>query len=175
MALAARASHRTVVVGWLGRATMVLIDAAVFTDLPFHRGGDLGAHLVSRRAAHVPWVSLMPDANRPQPLLLFLSHAGIDTEGARALKQRLEAAPEAREYGLRVWFDKDDLRAMGVPLDIADVPAGTYHVKAWHPRLGVAEQTVTISAGQPASLALKLGSAPAVPPGTPVDSPAGVR
>src|SRR3954465_2157678 len=53
----------------------------------------------------------MPDASRPQPLLLFLSHAGIDTEAARALKQRLEAAPEAREYGLHVWFDKDDLRA----------------------------------------------------------------
>jgi roadblock/LC7 domain-containing protein len=53
----------------------------------------------------------MPDTNRPQLPLLFLSHAGIDTEAARALKQRLEAAPEAREYGLRVWFDKDDLRA----------------------------------------------------------------
>src|SRR3954447_22396357 len=52
----------------------------------------------------------MPDANRPQPPLLFLSHAGIDTEAARALKQRLEAAPEACEHGLRVWFDKDDLR-----------------------------------------------------------------
>src|SRR4051812_24411052 len=53
----------------------------------------------------------MPDATRPQSPLLFLSHAGIDTEAARALKQRLEAAPEAREHGLRVWFDKDDLRA----------------------------------------------------------------
>src|SRR4051812_6116264 len=53
----------------------------------------------------------MPDANRPQPPLLFLSHAGIDTEAARALKQRIEAAPEACEHGLRVWFDKDDLIA----------------------------------------------------------------
>src|SRR3954462_12265927 len=53
----------------------------------------------------------MPDSNPPLPLLLFLSHAGIDTEAARALKQRIEAAPEAREHGLRVWFDKDDLRA----------------------------------------------------------------
>src|SRR3954447_2311194 len=53
----------------------------------------------------------MPDANRPQPPLLFLSHAGIDTDAARALKQRIEAAPEVREHGLRVWFDKDDLRA----------------------------------------------------------------
>ena len=53
----------------------------------------------------------MPDSDLPLPLLLFLSHAGVDTEAARRLKQRLEAAPEAREHGLRVWFDKDDLRA----------------------------------------------------------------
>src|SRR3954453_2224284 len=57
----------------------------------------------------------MPDANRPQPPLLFLSHAGIDTEAARALKQRLEAAPEAREYGLRVWFDKDCCASIKTP------------------------------------------------------------
>ena len=31
---------------------------------------------------------------------------------------------------------------------IDDIPPGTYHVKAWHPLLGVAEQTVTIAAGQ---------------------------
>ncbi len=41
--------------------------------------------------------------------LLFLSHAGADTEAARRLKRRLDA-PEARAAGLRVWFDKDDLR-----------------------------------------------------------------
>jgi hypothetical protein len=42
---------------------------------------------------------------------------------------------------------------------IDDIPPGTYHVKAWHPLLGVAEQSVTIAAGQPASVALKLGPA----------------
>src|SRR4051794_35719785 len=46
--------------------------------------------------------------------LLFLSHAGADTEAARKLKQRIEKAPSARERGLKVWFDKDDLHA-GVP------------------------------------------------------------
>src|SRR5689334_14046687 len=45
---------------------------------------------------------------------LFLSHAGADTEAARKLKQRIEEAPDARECGLKVWFDKDDLNA-GVP------------------------------------------------------------
>jgi WD40 repeat protein/energy-coupling factor transporter ATP-binding protein EcfA2 len=43
--------------------------------------------------------------------LLFLSHAGVDTEAARRLKSRIEAAPDALGVGLRVWFDKDDLRA----------------------------------------------------------------
>ena len=56
---------------------------------------------------------------------------------------------------------------------IEDIPAGTYQVKAWHPRLGVAEQTLTVSAGQAASVALKLaGAAPAgpAPPHTAPDS-----
>ncbi len=42
---------------------------------------------------------------------------------------------------------------------IDNVPPGTYRVKAWHPQLGIAEQSVTIAAGSPATLALKLGSA----------------
>lgn len=52
---------------------------------------------------------------------------------------------------------------------IDDIPPGTYHVKAWHPALGVAEQVVTIGAGQPASVALKLAPSLAPPP-TPADS-----
>jgi energy-coupling factor transporter ATP-binding protein EcfA2 len=43
--------------------------------------------------------------------LLFLSHAGVDTDAAGALKARLLAAPDTLAAGLRVWFDKDDLRA----------------------------------------------------------------
>lgn len=49
---------------------------------------------------------------------------------------------------------------------IDDIPPGTYHVKAWHPLLGVAEQTVTIPAGQATNVALKLGPAPASLPAT---------
>jgi hypothetical protein len=44
---------------------------------------------------------------------------------------------------------------------IDDVPAGTYHVKVWHPLLGTAEQVVTVGSGQPANVALRIGSAPA--------------
>jgi hypothetical protein len=53
----------------------------------------------------------MSNEGSDRTLLLFLSHAGADTEAARALKQRIEAAPAARGRGLKVWFDKDDLRA----------------------------------------------------------------
>lgn len=57
---------------------------------------------------------------------------------------------------------------------IPDIPPGTYRVKAWHPRLGVSEQSVTVSGGQPASLALKLGAGPATPaPDSTKDSLAG--
>jgi hypothetical protein len=41
--------------------------------------------------------------------LLFLSHAGVDSEAALSLADRLEAAPQAREYDLKVWIDKRDL------------------------------------------------------------------
>ena len=47
----------------------------------------------------------------PSGPLLFLSHAGADTGAARLLKQRIEQAPEACKRGLKVWFDKDNLRA----------------------------------------------------------------
>ncbi|MCI0600864.1 MAG: toll/interleukin-1 receptor domain-containing protein [Beijerinckiaceae bacterium] len=43
--------------------------------------------------------------------ILFLSHSGADTQAARALKKLIEDSPAAKEAGLKVWFDKDDLRA----------------------------------------------------------------
>jgi WD40 repeat protein len=45
------------------------------------------------------------------PPWLFLSHSGADTEAARDLKRRLLDSADAREAGLRVWLDKDDLAA----------------------------------------------------------------
>jgi hypothetical protein len=43
------------------------------------------------------------------PPVLFLSHAGVDTDAALALADRLENAPEARSAGLKVWIDKRGL------------------------------------------------------------------
>jgi WD40 repeat protein len=45
--------------------------------------------------------------------LIFLSHSGADTEAARELKRRLENAPDAKQAGLKVWVDKDDLKPVG--------------------------------------------------------------
>jgi hypothetical protein len=45
------------------------------------------------------------------PPLLFLSHTGIDSERALALATAIEASPDARRLGLKVWIDKRNLRA----------------------------------------------------------------
>ncbi len=44
------------------------------------------------------------------------------------------------------------------------VPAGTYHLRAWHPVLGLVDQTVTVGAGSVATIALKLPGGNAPPP-----------
>jgi hypothetical protein len=41
---------------------------------------------------------------------IFLSHSGADTEAARELRRRLLTSPDAKKAGLKVWFDKDDLK-----------------------------------------------------------------
>jgi hypothetical protein len=49
---------------------------------------------------------------------------------------------------------------------IDGIPAGTYHLRAWHPVLGLADQTVTVAAGGTISAGLKLpgeNSAPIAP------------
>jgi len=43
-------------------------------------------------------------------MLLFLSHSGADTAAAVALRARILAAPAAREAGLDVWLDVEELR-----------------------------------------------------------------
>ena len=50
--------------------------------------------------------------DQPSPFI-FLSHSGADSDAARELKRRLLESPDARAAGLKVWFDKDDLRPGG--------------------------------------------------------------
>jgi len=42
-------------------------------------------------------------------MLLFLSHAGVDSEAALRLARLIEASPAAQERGLKVWVDKTHL------------------------------------------------------------------
>jgi len=60
--------------------------------------------------------------------------------------------------------------------NIPDVPAGRYQVRAWHPHLGFADDSVTVAAGQAANVAFRIrrpGSPaaprPAAPPPAPVE------
>ncbi len=48
-----------------------------------------------------------------QPLL-FMSHAGVDSDAALALVKQIEDSPAARQANLKVWIDKRDLQA-GTP------------------------------------------------------------
>jgi TIR domain len=45
----------------------------------------------------------------PEQPVLFISHSGVDTQTARELKRRLLASSAAKEAGLEIWLDKDDL------------------------------------------------------------------
>jgi hypothetical protein len=81
----------------------------------------------------------------------------------------IEARGEVHPW-LRAWllvFDHPYFASTGADgaFSLADVPPGTYRVVAWHERLGVAEQPVTVTAGQATAVTLRFappGAAPAV-------------
>jgi hypothetical protein len=55
---------------------------------------------------------------------------------------------------------------------IETVPPGKYHLRAWHPALGYADDSVTVVAGQPATVAFRIKSrAAAAPAAAPVTAP----
>ncbi len=53
------------------------------------------------------------------------------------------------------------------------VPPGTYHLRAWHPALGRADQTITVTGGAQASVDLELTATPPAPSAGPGPAPAG--
>src|SRR4051812_40707952 len=48
------------------------------------------------------------------PPILFLSHAGADSEAAVTLAKRIENAPTARQHNLKVWVDKRKEPGLGL-------------------------------------------------------------
>ena len=57
---------------------------------------------------------------------------------------------------------------------IDGIPAGKYHIRAWHPALGFADDSVTVTAGQQTSVAFRIRpsatNGPAVPTQVPTES-----
>ncbi len=88
--------------------------------------------------------------------------------------ERILAAPGVIEVRgevhpwLRAWllvFDHPYHAASGADgaFTLADVPPGRYRLVAWHERLGVAEQPVTVEAGKGTSVTVRFGATVAVP------------
>lgn len=53
---------------------------------------------------------------------------------------------------------------------IDDVPPGRYRIRAWHPLLGFADDSVTVTAGQQATVAFRIRPTPATAPTVPTQS-----
>ena len=84
------------------------------------------------------------------------------------LEINCELHPWSRAYVLVFDHPYFATTAAGGTFSIDDVPPGTYHVRAWHPTLGLSDQTVTITAGQSSALAIKLtGKQPSAEPTPP--------
>ena len=49
---------------------------------------------------------------------------------------------------------------------IDGVPPGTYHIRAWHPSYGIADGTVTVTAGSPVAVTLTVAPKPRTTPAT---------
>ena len=48
--------------------------------------------------------------------------------------------------------------------NLADIPAGRYRIRAWHPNLGFSDDSVTVTGGQSASIALRIRGTGAAAP-----------
>jgi hypothetical protein len=60
----------------------------------------------------MPAQAAVPPAEPPP--ILFLSHAGADSEAAVTLAKRIENAPTARQHDLKVWVDKRKEPGLGL-------------------------------------------------------------
>ena len=106
---------------------------------------------VRRPSNHIASVVTMNDAGQVVPDERVLDSAGV-------VEVRGELHPWMRAWLLV--FDHPYYAATGADggFTLADVPPGTYRLVAWHERLGVVEQRVTVEAGKPTSVTLRLGA-----------------
>ena len=103
-----------------------------------------------------------------------VSTVEMNDQGQVVPDEKILAAPGVVEVRgevhpwLRAWllvFDHPYYAATGGDgaFTLADVPPGTYRLVAWHERLGLAEQSVTVEAGKAAAVTLRFGAPGAAP------------
>jgi hypothetical protein len=89
------------------------------------------------------------------------------------LEVTCELHPWTRGYILVLDHPYFAMTGKGGDFSIDGVPAGMYHLRAWHPILGLVDQTLTVSSAGVATVAMKLPgeNAPALPaPAPPPES-----
>ena len=72
------------------------------------------------------------------------------------LEATCELHPWTRAYLLVLDHPYFAMTGKAGDFSIDGVPAGTYHLRAWHPVLGLIDRAVTVSAGSTATVAMKL-------------------
>ena len=111
-------------------------------------------HFIRRPANELVSTITMNDAGQVVPDEKVLATPGV-----------VEVRGEVHPW-LRAWllvFDHPYHTATGADgaFTLADVPPGHYRLVAWHERLGIAEQAVTVETGKPTAVTLRFGAAPA--------------
>ena len=113
-------------------------------------------HFIRRPANEVVSTVTMNDAGQVVPDEKILAAPGV-----------VEVRGEVHPW-LRAWvlvFDHPYHAATGADggFSLADVPPGSYRLVAWHERLGVAEQAVTVEGGKATTVTLRFGGGAPAP------------
>ena len=57
-----------------------------------------------------------------------------------------------------IFHPYDAITGLEGTFDIRDLPAGTYHIRAWHPILGEREKKITVAQGGNTSIEFTFGT-----------------
>jgi hypothetical protein len=179
----------------LGGAVVWLSDARAGKPLPISRRFQLelsGCLLTPRAQPVLAGGTLnVKSADPIRSRLSFVRRPSNEITSVVTMNDAGQVVPDERVLGtpgvlevrgelhpwLRAWlvvFDHPYYASSGADgaFTLDSVPPGTYRLHAWHERLGLTEQAVTVTAGQATPVALRLGhgGAPPADPAAPADS-----